>query len=265
MASNAMLEHSKKRALEAVQRRFVSEARVQHQRTGDKRIRHKQSPDPETECPTFSRISQPVHENLATTFEVSNKEKSAVDKLFHELFRKGDSSHKFIQGSKSIKVDYHINLDNCYKKTNTAGACLRALHANSKRSKKHMPMKQLKKIGLLDLPQESHKFELFMAMHEMWKGYVLQLMKNVGKNQVAAVLCGANLHGAIFRVIDCRVDSFIGVMGIMIRETAQTFGIITQDNKFRVIPKRNSVFVLQADGWRVTLLGDKFVSRKPSS
>ncbi|KAL9239292.1 hypothetical protein vseg_013629 [Gypsophila vaccaria] len=265
MATNTTLEDSKKRALEAVQRRFDSETRAQHPQTGDKRIRRKKSPDPETDCPTFSRICQPVHENLATTSEVSNKDKSVVDKLIHELLRKGDSAHKFLQGSKSIKVDYHINLDNCYKKNSRTAASLRALYANSKRSKKHMSMKQLKKIGLLDHPEESYKYELFMAMHEMWKDYVLQLLKNVGKNQVAAVLFTANLHGAILRVIDCRIDSFIGVLGVMIRETEQTFGIVTQDDKFRAIPKKNSVFLLQADCWKITLLGDKFVSRKPTS
>jgi len=34
-------------------------------------------------------------------------------------------------------------------------------------------------------------------------------------------------------VVECKVDSLIGLVGIMIRETAETFGIITQDNNFR--------------------------------
>lgn len=34
-------------------------------------------------------------------------------------------------------------------------------------------------------------------------------------------------------VVECKVTSFTGVSGIMIRETAETFGIITQDDKFR--------------------------------
>ncbi|XP_074311748.1 ribonuclease MRP protein subunit POP4 isoform X2 [Silene latifolia] len=213
----------------------------------------------------FSTDKQETREYVTTKIQASNKDKSTVDKLLHELLRKGDAAQKYIQGSKNMKFDHQINLDNYYKKNNSSGTRLRALQANSKRSKKHMSMKQLKRAGLLDLPEEFHKFELFISMHEMWKEYVIHLLKNIGKNQVAAILFGANLHGAIFRVVECKIDSFVGVLGIMIRETAETFGIITQDNKFRVVPKRGSVFVLQADCWMTTLLGDKFVSRKSGS
>lgn len=39
----------------------------------------------------------------------------------------------------------------------------------------------------------------------------------------------------LFAVAECKTSSFTGVNGIMIRETAETFGIITQDDKFRGI------------------------------
>ena len=34
-------------------------------------------------------------------------------------------------------------------------------------------------------------------------------------------------------VVECKVTPFTGVSGIMIRETAETFGIITEDDKFQ--------------------------------
>lgn len=34
-------------------------------------------------------------------------------------------------------------------------------------------------------------------------------------------------------VVECKVITFIGAIGIMIRETAETFGIISADNKFQ--------------------------------
>lgn len=34
-------------------------------------------------------------------------------------------------------------------------------------------------------------------------------------------------------VAECKITAFTGVSGIMIRETAETLGIITQDDKFR--------------------------------
>nr|CAB3464960.1 unnamed protein product [Digitaria exilis] len=47
----------------------------------------------------------------------------------------------------------------------------------------------------------------------------------------------------------------------MIRDTAETFGIISEDNRFRVVPKAGSIFILQADCWKVTLIGDKLSAK----
>ncbi|XP_010667252.1 ribonuclease MRP protein subunit POP4 isoform X2 [Beta vulgaris subsp. vulgaris] len=291
METKTVADDQKKRALEALERRFAfAKAESQRQQGRQKRRRDnsnlKPAPAPtssagpsveaspafgrntsstkdlESDGLTYSSICQPVHKNLLTAVETSNEDKSAVDKILHELLQKGDSAQKYIQGSRSIKMENWILLDKFVQANKPSVARLRALQANSKRSKKHMSMKQLKKCGLLNLPQKLRKFELFLPMHDMWKDYVMQLLKNSGKNHVAQSLLVADLHGAILRVIECKIDSFIGVVGIMIRETAETFGIITQENNFRVVPKRNSVFVFQADCWRITLHGDKCTSRK---
>ncbi|KAL2938843.1 Ribonuclease P protein subunit p29 [Bienertia sinuspersici] len=238
MATKGVKEDQNKRALDALERRFaVAKAEVHHQ-VREKRRREnpsvvKASPasvqntslkkDLEEETLTYSDICQPVHENLLTGGEILDRDKGTVDKILHELLQKGDSAQKYIQGSRSIKMDNWILLDNFVQGSNTSVSRMRALRANSKRSKKHMSIKQLKECGLLRLPQEQHKFELYMPMHEMWKTYVIQLLKNIGKNQGAQSLLVADLHGAILRVVDCKVESFIGVFGIMIRETAETF------------------------------------------
>lgn len=36
-----------------------------------------------------------------------------------------------------------------------------------------------------------------------------------------------------YAVVECKLTHFTGTGGIMIRETAEAFGIITEDNKFR--------------------------------
>ncbi|RVW39767.1 Ribonuclease P protein subunit p29 [Vitis vinifera] len=111
-------------------------------------------------------------------------------------------------------------------------------------------------------------YDIFKPMHDMWKGYMMQLLKNTGKNQLVQPLLSADLHGAIILVVECKIAAFNGVSGIMIRETAETLGIITQDDKFRgnpstgrIVPKKGSVFIFQADCWKVTLQGDKLTSR----
>lgn len=37
----------------------------------------------------------------------------------------------------------------------------------------------------------------------------------------------------IFVVVQCKIIGYVGIHGIMVRETKETFGIITQENKFQ--------------------------------
>ncbi|CAJ1926691.1 unnamed protein product [Sphenostylis stenocarpa] len=222
---------------------------------------HSNSQDIE-DGPIYAQLSLPVNENLLITNEFSTKGGS-IDGILHELLQKGDASQKYMQGSRNMKIDNWVLLDNyVQKRVFSSGSQTRALQLHSKRSKKHMSMKQHKKYGSLALPQEFHKFEIFKPMYEMWKDYIKLLLKSTGKTQLAQCLLGADLHGAFILVVECKITHFTGIRGIMIRETAEAFGIITEDDKFRVVPKKVSVFVFQVDCWKVTLNGDKLGSRK---
>ncbi|GLT89700.1 hypothetical protein SLE2022_076760 [Rubroshorea leprosula] len=223
---------------------------------------HAPSQDVEESGPAYSQLQYPIHESLLPTdMKFSSGNGSTVDKILHELLQSGDSGKKYMQGSR-IKLDNWILLDNFVQgRGMSTGSQIRALKSHSKRSKKHMSMKQLKKCGMLDLPQAFQKFDMFKPMHEMWNAYMAQLLKTTGKNQLAQCLLGADLHGAIILVAECKLTTMTGVSGIMIRETAETFGIITQGDKFQVVPKRISVFIFQVDCWKITLQGDKLASR----
>ncbi|KAI3437188.1 Non-specific serine/threonine protein kinase [Psidium guajava] len=217
--------------------------------------------DTEASDPTYSLLSQAMHENLLVrNLEISSRRGTGVDKVSHELLQKGDSAQKYVQGSRSMRLDDVILLDNYVPKRSTlAGAHLRALRSHSKRSKTRMSTKQHKKCGSFDLPQDL-KFDFFKPMHEMWKGYIAELFKTSG-NQLARCLLSADLHGAIMRVVECKVTSLSGASGIMIRETTETFGLITKDDRFQVVPKRGSVFLFEVDCWKITLCGDKLLAR----
>lgn len=274
------MEDSKNRAFDAIARREAHELQLQQKHKNNKRILES-PPDfkskskkgkysfsvqttkrdvEEEHHPIYLPLSHPVHENLAK----SDLQGNVVDKILHELLQSGDSAQNYMQGSRRMKIDNRVHLDNKIKDNKKSGiiTLTKALQSHSKRSKKHMSMKQHKKYGSLDLPQEQHNFETFKPMHEIWKGYIMQLLKSVGKSQMAQCLLGADLHGALILVAQCKMDGFTGVSGIMIRETAETFGIITKDNKYKVVVKKLSVFMLQIDCWKITLHGDKLTSRK---
>ncbi|KAL1191151.1 Ribonuclease MRP protein subunit POP4 [Cardamine amara subsp. amara] len=210
----------------------------------------------------YTRLSHPVDENLlATNVKFSSAKGTIVDKVLNNLLRSGDSAQKYLQGTKSVKLDNYILLDNFVQSRSSASGSKKASQKNSKRSKSRMSMKRLKKCGALDLPKDLQKFDLFKPMHGMWESYMMQLIKVTGKIQLASTLLTADLHGAFMFVAECKIASFTGVQGIMVRETSETFGIITRDDKFRVVPKKISVFIIQLDCWKITLHGDKFISR----
>ncbi|XP_055812396.1 ribonuclease MRP protein subunit POP4-like [Solanum dulcamara] len=223
---------------------------------------HTSAQDVELNNPAYLQISHSADDNLLKiTTEISGKNMTAND-ILHDLLQHGDSAQKYMQGSKNVKVDNWILLDNVVQKSSIAtGARSQALQRQSKRSKRHMSIKQHKKFGSFDFPQESHNYDIFKPMHDKWKDYVTKLLKNIGKNLLAQSLLNGDLHGALILVVQCKIAGLIGVRGIMIRETVETFGIITEENKFQVVPKKLSVFMLQVDCWKVTLLGDKLTSR----
>jgi ribonuclease P protein subunit POP4 len=96
-----------------------------------------------------------------------------------------------------------------------------------------MSLKQHKKCGSFDLDGAFHKYDLYKPMHEMWKAYIRELTKITPKKQLSENLLSADLHGALLIVAECKAASYQGVSGIMIRDTAETFGIISEDNRFR--------------------------------
>ncbi|KAK4581769.1 hypothetical protein RGQ29_025077 [Quercus rubra] len=275
MATETAIQDPRKHALEALKRRFAfveadllqqknkksikeGDGKEPHRTLADKTdaavtpsfdAQHKK--DPEENAPAYLQLSQAVHENLVTSnVKLSSRKVDMVDRILHELLQNGDMAQKYMQKSRKIHIDHFVLLDNYVQGHGVStGSHIRALRMHSKLSKQHMSMKQHKKCGSFDLPQELHKFDVFRPMHEMWKGYMMQLLKTVGKNQLAQCLLSADLHSAFILVAECKATSFTGVSGIMIRETAKTFGIITQDDVFQV------------DCWKVTLHGDKLTSR----
>ncbi|XP_010238831.1 ribonuclease P protein subunit p29 isoform X2 [Brachypodium distachyon] len=180
-----------------------------------------------------------------------------VQSALYDIIQKGGAG-KITKGAKKLKLEKGILLDNYVQRgPRLVDAQSRSLLIHSKRSKRHMSLKQHKKCGSFHLHDTFHRFDLYKPMHEMWKEYMRELTKSTPKKQLAESLLSSDLHGALLIVAQCKAALYEGVSGIMICDTAETFGIISEDNHFRVVPKAGSVFVLQADCWKVTLMGDK--------
>jgi ribonuclease P protein subunit POP4 len=95
---------------------------------------------------------------LTYILQFSSEKGGSISGILHELLQKGDAAQKYMQGSRNLKIDSYILLDNFVQGHKLSSSSqTRALQIHSKRSKKHMSMKQHKKHGSFNLPQEFHK------------------------------------------------------------------------------------------------------------
>lgn len=211
------------------------------------------------------KLCQPIHENLLGIHLQTSEEKGGgdtINNILYDILRSGGLADKGTKDELQKLQDKYFALENPSSQRSTYRmARHQTLHKLGKRSQKHMSMRQHRHFGSLDLPKKYQKYDLYFPMHEMWNEYIVDLLKSRRQKNIEYFLLTADLHGAILAVVESKVKSFIGVQGIMIRETLNTFGILTSENKFRVVPKKGSVFMFQVEFWRVILHGDKLSTR----
>uniref|UniRef100_A0A452ZC77 Uncharacterized protein n=1 Tax=Aegilops tauschii subsp. strangulata TaxID=200361 RepID=A0A452ZC77_AEGTS len=156
--------------------------------------------------PIYSEISFALHENLSQDDYADPDSTDVVQNVIYDIIHKGGEAGKISKGSKKLKLDRGILLDNYVQRGPIlVDAQSRSLLIHSKRSKRHMSLKQHKKCGSFDL-------------HDTFRR----------KKQLSENLLSADLHGALIIVAQCKAASYEGVSGIMIRDTAETFGIISE-------------------------------------
>uniref|UniRef100_A0A3Q2DA67 Ribonuclease P protein subunit p29 n=1 Tax=Cyprinodon variegatus TaxID=28743 RepID=A0A3Q2DA67_CYPVA len=69
------------------------------------------------------------------------------------------------------------------------------------------------------------------------------------------------LHVFALTVVRSKCPAYVGITGILIQEFKQVFKIITKEDKTKVIPKRNSVFSVEIDGFVSHIYGNKLEMR----
>ncbi|KAF9025830.1 RNase P subunit p29-like protein [Hymenopellis radicata] len=105
------------------------------------------------------------------------------------------------------------------------------------------------------LDERQAQFALFLPLHHLWMGYMSELLNLPNKPtrpplqsdmpSSAAMhpkLLKADFHGSVITVRQSKNPSLLGISGIVIHETENTFNIITKANTVKLIPKANSIF-----------------------
>ncbi|KAK4115942.1 RNase P/MRP, p29 subunit [Canariomyces notabilis] len=104
---------------------------------------------------------------------------------------------------------------------------------------------QRRRLGLYEVPREGQKYALFEPLHQLWLGYVREILGNevyTGGEGAAAKLASADFHGAGVEVVRSGCVSRVGIKGIVIKDSRFAFEIITLKNRLKLLPKEGTVF-----------------------
>ncbi|KAK0627298.1 Rof/RNase P-like protein [Immersiella caudata] len=107
---------------------------------------------------------------------------------------------------------------------------------------------QRRKLGLYDVPREGQKYAVFEPLHNLWVGYIQEVLGNEtysSGDAPGAKLASADFHGAEVEVVRSGCVSRVGIKGIVIKDSKFAFEIITRKNRVKLVPKEGTVFRLE--------------------
>ncbi|XP_061132082.1 ribonuclease P protein subunit p29 isoform X6 [Syngnathus typhle] len=134
-----------------------------------------------------------------------------------------------------------------------------------KKRPKGLNAQQKREIKIFHIKSEHQRYEVFLPLHDLWKQYIIDLCNGLkptsSPHSVQQKLLKADFHGAIITVVRSKCPSYVGTTGILIQEFKHVFKMITKQDKFKVIPKRNSVFQVEINGFISFIYGNKFEQR----
>ncbi|XP_029000659.1 ribonuclease P protein subunit p29 [Betta splendens] len=124
---------------------------------------------------------------------------------------------------------------------------------------------QKRAMKVFEIKPEHQRYELFLPLHQLWRQYIVDLCGGLkptsNPNVVQQKLLKADFHGAVITVVRSKCPSYVGTTGILVQEFKHVFKIITKQDKIKVIPKRNSVFAIEINGFISHIYGNKFEHR----
>ncbi|WKX92709.1 hypothetical protein Q1695_010609 [Nippostrongylus brasiliensis] len=143
---------------------------------------------------------------------------------------------------------------------------LGVLHLDKNHKRKRNPKRTKKtnftRSALTEDDKQALKYAQVEPLYHMWCQYYRELLGSREKMPDERML-KADYHGALVLVAEAHNTTMIGIVGIIILETRQTFQLITKDDKYKVIPKQGTALQFILDGRVFTLFGDS-MRYKPS-
>nr|XP_057934653.1 ribonuclease P protein subunit p29 [Doryrhamphus excisus] len=174
---------------------------------------------------------------------------------FTEAFLKNSSGPRERQDPKSMLCHKAVILQYARpKKSKVKNKKAKGLNARQKRAMK-----------IFHIKPEHQRYELFLPLHDLWRQYIIDLCGGLNPKSnplsVQQKLLKADFHGAIMTVARSKCPSYVGTTGIVIQEFKNVFKFITKQDQLKVIPKRNSIFEVEVNGFISSIYGNRFHHR----
>ncbi|KAM4018738.1 ribonuclease P protein subunit p29 isoform 2-T2 [Anomaloglossus baeobatrachus] len=143
-------------------------------------------------------------------------------------------------------------------------------HEQKKRTRKRhkakgFTAKERRELKLFKINPEQQKYHMYLPLHELWKQYIRDLCNGLRPGtqtqMIQSKILKADLHGAMVTVFKSKCPSYVGLSGIILQESKHIFKIITEEDKLKVVPKRNCVFSVEIDGFITYIYGSKLQMR----
>ncbi|CAP20594.1 Protein CBG23842 [Caenorhabditis briggsae] len=110
--------------------------------------------------------------------------------------------------------------------------------------------------------KKAFKFADIVPMNSDWQKYFRERLSNhFASSKIEKTILKADYHGALLTVWMAENSTQIGISGIVVLETRHTFQMVTQDDRFVVIPKKGSVFRFILGDRLFSLFGDGMRTR----
>ncbi|CAG0894701.1 unnamed protein product [Darwinula stevensoni] len=141
--------------------------------------------------------------------------------------------------------------------------------------RKQLSARERRRLGIHRLDAKNRRFSEFLPLHRLWQGYMREFLGLEGLKQqgweckhwegpharLLTKLCRADYHGCLLKVTASRCPSLIGICGIVVKETRNSFLIMERSNTIKTLLKDGSHFGFLLDGYFFTLYGTALLMR----
>ncbi|EEB06579.1 RNase P and RNase MRP subunit [Schizosaccharomyces japonicus yFS275] len=115
--------------------------------------------------------------------------------------------------------------------------------SSKKKQKGRLSHAERRRLGLTQIPKKMD-YQKLLQLHKLWLGYVQEAFTKAYGEALLTKLLKAEYQGAILRVQRSKCPSKVGIEGICVLETKNTFVLVTEENRVLRISKHDCIFEL---------------------